>query len=75
MENRQHIITRNVSQFKRVPTSEGIDNEEEEISDNESGKGEKDQEKNNTHVRPRRSQRSRIPVARLGFAVQSNLNL
>ena len=73
-KNQRHIITRNVSHFKRVTTSESNENEEEDICDNENGTEEKDQEKNQVDdIRPRRSQRSKIPVARFGFAVPWNL--
>ena len=72
----RHIITRNVSHFKRVPALEITNNEEEDIGDNESRTERKDHEKDQfDDVRPRRSQRSRIPVARFGFDVPSNLKI
>ena len=75
-KNQQHIITRNVSHFKKVPTLESNDNDEEDISDDENRTEKKEQEKNQVDdVRPRRSQRSKIPVARFGYAVPSNLKV
>ena len=44
-KNQGHIITRNVSQFKRVPALESNENEEEDISDDESRTERKDHEK------------------------------
>ena len=75
-KNQRHIITRNVSHFKKVPTLESNDNDEEDISDDENRTEKKEQEKNQVDdIRPRRSQRSKIPVARLGYAVPSNLKV
>ncbi|XP_065067025.1 protein NYNRIN-like [Rhopilema esculentum] len=67
VKNRRHIITRNVSHFKRVPATDSYNNEEEDISDSDSKKEKKEQEKIEVDDRPRRSKRSKIPVWRFGF--------
>jgi len=75
-KNQQHIITRNISHLKRVPTSESRDKEEEDISDDERRKETKEQGKSQVDkVIPRRSKRSRIPISRFGLTVPSNLKL
>ena len=80
-KNKRHIITRNISHFKKVPRFETTREEDDDYSDSDNEKSytgrdtdepetETNEMENNQNVRPKRS---RIPVRRYGFVIPSNL--
>lgn len=83
-KNKRHIITRNISHFKKFQLFETTRKEDDDYSDSDTEKSNTERETeepetktndmekrgNNPNVRPRRS---RIPVRRYGFVIPSNL--
>ena len=79
-KNKCHIITRNISHFKKVPRYEKMEDDDEDTDSETKNRDSKIIEKsqdeeveNNDNVSPRRSKRSRIPIFRYGTVIPSNV--